>query len=48
MLLMFAAGGIAVGWMLALGTIMFVGKATSWGRWLTAPVGVGLPGIPRL
>ena len=57
MLLMFGVGGINLGWMLALGAIMFVEKAVEWGRWITAPLGgllalwglallLKLPGIP--
>ena len=58
MLLMLGVGGIHLGWMLALGAIMFVEKAVSWGRWVTAPAGgmltlwglalfLKLPGMPR-
>jgi predicted metal-binding membrane protein len=39
MVLMFAVGGVNVGWMLALAAVMFVEKAVAWGRWITAPVG---------
>jgi predicted metal-binding membrane protein len=39
MLLMLGVGGIHLGWMLALGAIMFVEKAVSWGRWITVPAG---------
>jgi len=57
MLLMFAVGGLHLGWMFLLGTIMFVEKAVRWGRWVTAPAGALLtlwglalllkfPGIP--
>jgi predicted metal-binding membrane protein len=57
MLLMFAVGGVHLGWMLALSAVMFVEKAVGWGRWVTAPVGAGLalwglallariPGVP--
>ena len=57
MLLMFAVGGVHLGWMLALGAVMFVEKAVRWGRLVTAPVGVTLalwgvallarvPGVP--
>ncbi len=57
MLLMFAVGGIHLGWMLGLGAVMFVEKAVGWGRWVTAPVGAALalwglallaqvPGVP--
>lgn len=44
MLLMFGVGGIDLGWMLALAVVMFVEKAVSWGRWITAPVGGVLAG----
>ena len=58
MLLMLGVGGIHLGWMLALGAIMFVEKAVSWGRWVTAPAGgmltlwglalfLKVPGMPR-
>ena len=57
MLLMFAAGGVHVGWMLALAALMSVEKAARLGRRVTAPAGVLLalwglgvlariPGIP--
>jgi len=57
MLLMFGAGAVNLGWMLVLAAVMFLEKAVSWGRWLTAPVGVlltlwglalflRLPGVP--
>jgi predicted metal-binding membrane protein len=57
MLLMFGAGAVNVGWMLALGALMFVEKAVAWGRRVTAPAGVLLalwglallgrvPGVP--
>lgn len=57
MLLMLGVGVIHLGWMLALGAVMFVEKATERGRWLTRPVGVLLalwglavlariPGVP--
>ncbi|HXH84251.1 MAG TPA: DUF2182 domain-containing protein [Candidatus Tectomicrobia bacterium] len=57
MLVMFAAGAVNLGWMLALGAVMFAEKAVSWGRWVTAPAGallalwgLGLllrvPGVP--
>ncbi len=39
MLLMFAVGGVNLGWMLALGAVMFAEKAVSWGRWVTRPAG---------
>lgn len=59
MLLMFAVGGVNLGWMLALGAVMFAEKAVSWGRWVTAPVGallalwglgllLGLPFVPSV
>ena len=58
MLLMLGAGGVNVGWMLALGAVMFVEKVVPWGRWITIPVGIllvawglgllaQLPGVPR-
>jgi predicted metal-binding membrane protein len=40
MLVMFAVGGVNLGWMLALGAVMFLEKAVSWGRHITVPVGV--------
>ena len=57
MLLMFAAGGVHLGWMLALAALMSVEKAASRGRRVTAPAGVILalwglgllarvPGVP--
>lgn len=57
MLLMFAVGAADIGWMLALGAVMFVEKAVGWGRWVTAPLGAALalwglalflrvPGVP--
>lgn len=39
MLLMLGVGGIHLGWMLALGAVMFIEKVVSWGRWITAPTG---------
>jgi predicted metal-binding membrane protein len=42
MLLMFVVGTGSVGWMLALGAIMAIEKNFSWGRRLSAPLGVGL------
>lgn len=42
MLLMFAVGTGSVGWMLALGAIMAIEKNVSWGRRLSAPLGVAL------
>jgi predicted metal-binding membrane protein len=58
MLLMFAVGGAHLGWMLVLAAVMFVEKATTWGRAVTVGVGliltawglgllVGNPGVPR-
>jgi predicted metal-binding membrane protein len=44
MLLMFAVGGVEVGWMLALAAVMFVEKAITWGRAVTVAVGLGLAG----
>jgi predicted metal-binding membrane protein len=57
MLLMFAAGGVHLGWMLALAALMSVEKAASWGRRVTAPAGIvlalwglallaGVPAVP--
>jgi predicted metal-binding membrane protein len=57
MLLMFAASGVNLGWMLALAALMSVEKAVSWGRRVTTPAGVILalwglgllarvPGVP--
>jgi predicted metal-binding membrane protein len=42
MLLMFVVGAGSVGWMLALGMVMAIEKNVSWGRRLSAPVGVAL------
>jgi predicted metal-binding membrane protein len=42
MLLMFLVGTGSVGWMLLLGAVMTVEKNLSWGRHLTAPLGVAL------
>jgi predicted metal-binding membrane protein len=44
MLLMFVVGTGSVGWMLALGAVMAIEKNVSWGRRLSAPLGVGLLG----
>ena len=44
MLLMFAVGVGNLGWMLALGTVMFSEKTMPWGRQLSAPLGVLLIG----
>jgi predicted metal-binding membrane protein len=42
MLLMFAVGGVNLGWMLALGAIMAAERSFPWGRHLTVPVGAVL------
>ncbi len=42
MLLMFVVGTGSVGWMLVLGAIMAIEKSVSWGRRLSAPLGVSL------
>jgi predicted metal-binding membrane protein len=42
MVLMFAVGGVHLGWMLALASVMFVEKAVGWGRRVTTPAGVVL------
>lgn len=42
MLLMFVVGTGSVGWMLALGALMAIEKNASWGRNLTAPLGIAL------
>jgi predicted metal-binding membrane protein len=42
MLLMFVVGTGSVGWMLALGAVMATEKNVSWGRRLSAPLGLGL------
>jgi predicted metal-binding membrane protein len=42
MLLMFAIGGVNLGWMLALGAVMAAERSFRWGRHLTVPVGVAL------
>lgn len=44
MLLMFVVGTGSLGWMLALATVMAIEKNMSWGRWLSAPLGVFLLG----
>ena len=41
---MFVVGTGSVGWMLVLGTVMAIEKNVSWGRRLSAPLGVGLLG----
>lgn len=42
MLLMFAIGGVNLGWMLALGAVMAAERSFRWGRYLTVPVGLAL------
>src|SRR5579864_1962441 len=42
MLLMFAVGGVNLGWMLALGAIMAAERSFRWGRHLTIPLGLVL------
>jgi predicted metal-binding membrane protein len=42
MLLMFVVGTGSVGWMLALGAVMAIEKNVSWGRKLSAPLGIAL------
>lgn len=42
MLLMFAIGGLNLGWMLILGAVMGAERATRWGRQITRPLGAGL------
>jgi predicted metal-binding membrane protein len=42
MLLMFAVGGVNLGWMLALGALMAAERSFRWGRHLTIPVGLAL------
>jgi predicted metal-binding membrane protein len=42
MLLMFAIGGVNLGWMLALGALMAAERSFRWGRRLTVPVGLAL------
>lgn len=39
MLLMFAVGGVNLGWMLLLSAVMAAERATRWGRSITRPVG---------
>jgi len=48
MLLMFVVGTGSVGWMLALGAVMAVEKNVSWGRRLSAPLGIALLGWASL
>jgi predicted metal-binding membrane protein len=42
MLLMFAIGGVNLGWMLILGAVMAAEKSSRWGRYLTRPLGLAL------
>ena len=42
MLVMFAVGGVNLGWMLGLGAVMAAEKSAPWGRRLVAPVGIAL------
>lgn len=42
MLLVFALGGVNLGWMLALGAVMLAERSFPWGRHLTLPVGAVL------
>jgi predicted metal-binding membrane protein len=42
MLLMFVVGTGSVGWMLMLGAVMAIEKNASWGRKLSAPLGISL------
>jgi predicted metal-binding membrane protein len=42
MLLMFAVGGVNLGWMLALGAIMSAERSFRWGQHLTVPLGLVL------
>lgn len=42
MLLMFAVGGVNLGWMLALGAVMAAERSFRWGRYLTVPAGLAL------
>jgi predicted metal-binding membrane protein len=44
MLLMFAVGVGNIAWMVALGAILAVEKNVSWGRRLSAPLGIALLG----
>ena len=44
MLVMFVVGMGNIGWMLVLGLVMAMEKNLSWGRRLSAPVGLGLIG----
>lgn len=42
MLLMFAIGGVNLGWMLALGAVMAAERSFRWGRYITVPLGCAL------
>lgn len=42
MLVMFAVGGVNLGWMLALGAVMLIERTSRWGGRLTAPLGAAL------
>lgn len=42
MLLMFAFGGVNLGWMLLLGAMMALEKSGRWGQYVTRPAGVAL------
>lgn len=48
MLLMFALASGSIAWMLALGAVMAIEKNVSWGRRLSAPLGVALLGASAL
>jgi predicted metal-binding membrane protein len=42
MILMFAIGGVNLGWMLGLGAVMAAERSFRWGRYLTVPLGFAL------
>ncbi|EIM98015.1 hypothetical protein WQE_26275 [Paraburkholderia hospita] len=42
MLLMFVVGAGSLGWMLVLAAVMAIEKNVTWGRQLSAPLGVAL------
>jgi predicted metal-binding membrane protein len=42
MFLLFLVGMGNVGWMLVIGSVMAIEKNAAWGRWLSAPLGIGL------
>jgi predicted metal-binding membrane protein len=48
MLLMFAVGTGSLGWMLALGAAMAIEKNVSWGKQISAPLGIGLVALAVL